>query len=113
VKHQLISFVVSYLIYFCESGNSELVRWAGNGVKEKEGEPTWRSLTFEPGLDVSQPVDLHLAIRSNAVHARSLTADASNTKLEILDCAGEDLEIGHCSSLAALGGLRNFNALWR
>jgi hypothetical protein len=84
-----------------------LVRRAGNGAREKEGEPTWRSLTFEPCLDVSQPVDLHLAIRSNAICARSLTADASNTKLEVLDCAGEDLEIGHCGSLAALAGLRN------
>jgi len=61
-------------------------------------------------LDVSQPVDLHLAIPSNAICARSLTVDASNTKLEILDCAGEDLEIGHYGSLAALAGLRNFKA---
>jgi hypothetical protein len=61
-------------------------------------------------LDVSQPVDLHLAIRFNTIRARSLTADASNTKLEVLDCAGEDLEIGHYGSLAALAGLRNFKA---
>lgn len=61
-------------------------------------------------MDVSQPVDLHLAIPSNAICARSLTVDASNTKLEILDCAGEDLEIGHYGSLAALAGLRNFKA---